>query len=67
MEIDNEPRPAHDGIDSFIRLLTAELYLRDTEGRQLTQIDNAPRFARQIAEKVIDILKARRGLKMILS
>lgn len=58
METDHEPRPAHDGIDSFIRLLTAELYLRDPKGRQLAQISDAPRFAREIAEKVIDTSKA---------
>lgn len=50
-------RPAHDGVEHFIKLLATELYLLDPQGQQFDQIKDTQRFARETAEKVMDTSK----------
>lgn len=46
-----------DGIDAFLKLFAKELYLLDPHGQQIDRIEDAQRFARETAEKVIDASK----------
>ncbi|MBC7463389.1 MAG: hypothetical protein H7227_03900 [Actinobacteria bacterium] len=52
------PRQDFNVVENFLEMLAKELYLLDPQGHQLSRVEDAQRFARETAEKVIDSSKS---------
>lgn len=52
------PRQELNVVENFLEMLAKELYLLDPQGHQLSRVEDARKFARETAEKVIDSSKS---------